>query len=148
LFRITGTLSAPNLNGISASQDTVAAAGSSDPSILRFGDGLSADATSPVYGTVAHGGPLTLATGRWTATGTGGIIQAVLSPGATFNLFPLNYAVDDGTGQFNPPPAGTVQNTFAAANVLASPIMIPEPGSIVLMALGSVGLIVVADKRA
>src|SRR5262245_30443982 len=40
-LRSTGTLSTPNLTGISASQDVIGAAQQFDPSILRFGDGLS-----------------------------------------------------------------------------------------------------------
>jgi hypothetical protein len=156
IFRSTGTIAFPDLTGINASQDTITAANTNDPTILRFGDGLLTDAVSPVYGTIAHGGTLTLATGRWFALPTAtapGHIQAVLTPGTFFNLFPLNYAVDDGTGQSNPPPAGAVQNVVAAASVVSSNVvsvdfLVPEPGSIVLMALGSMGLIAVADKQA
>jgi hypothetical protein len=139
MFRINGTLSPPNLVGISASQDIVTAANNNDPSVLRFGDGLTAAATGAVYGTVAPGGALTLATGRWTTTFSSGLIEAVLTPGAFFNLFPLNYAVDDGTAQFNPPPPGTVRNLVAAANVLSSGQFVPafpEPSALIIVSLG------------
>jgi len=149
LFRTFGTLSAPNVTGIGASQDTIAAANNGDPTIVRFGDGLLTTATGQFYGAIAPGGPLLLATGRWIASGTGGTIQAILTPGTAFDLFPLNYAVDDGFG--GPPPAGSAQIPIAAANVVASqaifmPGVFPEPGSIVLMALGSVALMVVARR--
>ena len=142
LFRAIGTLSAPDLTQIYASQDTITAASSINPSILRFGDGLPVDAVSSVYGTIAHGGPLTLAMGRWTASGTGGTIRAIETPepNPVFSLLPLNFAVDDGTGQLNPPPAGTVQHTIFPSNVFASNIVpitpVPEPASFVLAVIG------------
>jgi len=145
IFRSTGTIAFPDLTGINASQDTINAANTNDPTILRFGDGLLADAQSSVYGTVAHGGTLTLATGRWTSIGTGGTIQAVLTPGTFFNLFPLNYAADDGTGQSNPPPPGSMQGTPPASMVLASNIVVvpvvPEPAALILMAFSGIGLV-------
>jgi hypothetical protein len=117
--RTGGTLNAPNVTGITGAQDIRSAVYYVDPSFIRFGDGLLADAVSPVYhSTITHRGPLTLATGRWTASGTGGTIQAIVSPGSGINLFPLNFAVDDGTG--GPPPAGSVQNVPFASNVVAS----------------------------
>jgi hypothetical protein len=151
LFRSNGTLSSPNLTGIGVLQDTITAANNDDPSILRFGDGLTSSAASTVYGAIPPGGALTLATGRWTANGFGGSITAVVTPGGLFNLFPLNYAVDDGTGQFNPPPAGTVLSTVAASAVFSSTVFIPplfpEPSSVVLMAISSLAFVAVAKHR-
>ena len=153
IFRSNGLLSPPSLTQINASQPAIEAAEAHDPSLLRFGDGLLTNATSTVYGTVPAGGPLALASGQWTTAGTGGTIQAVLTPGAYFNLFPLNYAVDDGTGQFNPPPAGTVQNAPFASAVFASPLVfvggavpVPEPASVVLFLLGSAGSLAVTKR--
>jgi hypothetical protein len=151
VFRSNGVLSPPSLIQINASQDIVTAAQNRDPSILRFGDGLLSNAASPVYGTVAPSGPLILASGTWSVTGPGGTIQAVLTPGAFFNLFPLNYAVDDGSEAFNPPPPGAVQHTVAAAAVLASQkifVGLPEPASLVLMVLGGFGLVSCVPCRA
>jgi len=150
LFRNTGTLAAPNLTGIGASQDTISAGANMDPSLVRVGDGLTTDATGQFWGPVAHGGPLTLATGRWSTTGMGNFIQAVLAPATTINLFPLNYAVDDGAG--GPPPAGAAQNTMPAVTVASSQMIhvgpVPEPGTLVLMGLGGLGLALVARRRA
>src|SRR5262249_39839897 len=104
-FRTNGTPSSPvvDLNDIRASQDTITAAGNMDPSILKFGYGLPTASTSQVYGSIAPVA-VTLATGRWTNSGPGGTITVQLTGGAFFNLFPTNYAVDDGTANFNPPP--------------------------------------------
>ena len=151
LFRSTGVLAAPNLTGIGGSQDTITAAQTNDPTVVRLGDGLVGTATGQFAGPVTGNGVITLATGRWTTTGMGGTIQVVLTPATTFNLFPLNYAVDDGAG--GPPPAGAAQNTMPAGTVLATnqPIHIgpvPEPGTLVLMGLGGLGLALVARRRA
>ena len=141
LFRNTGTINTPNLTGITSGQDWIDAANNFDPTVLRFGDGLLADAISPIYGTIMHGGTLALARGRWTASGAGGTIQATITPSASLQLFPLNFAVDDG--EFGPPPVGTVQTPTAALHVFASNIVnitpVPEPGSIILMALAALG---------
>ena len=151
LFRSTGTLIVPNLTGITAAQDTITAANNNDPSILRFGDGLLSTASGQVYGVIPPSGPLTLATGRWTTSGFG-TIRAVLTPGSFFNLFPLNYAVDDGNGTGSPPPPGTVQNTPFAANVLSSQTIhigaldMPEPASVVLFLFGSAGLLAISRR--
>src|SRR5262245_57530865 len=150
LFRANGTVAAPNLVRINASQDTISAAESHDPSLLRFGDGLPTDAMSSLYGTVIHGGSIELATGRWTASGTGGSMRVSLTPGAFFNLFPLNYGVDDGTGQFHSPPGSAVQSTIAASAVSQTTYigaLVPEPGSIILIALGSAGFVMTTRAR-
>jgi hypothetical protein len=143
LFRTTGTATAPNLLNIAASQDTVSAFTNNDPSVLRFGDGNVGNATSSVYGQITGSGLITLGMGRWTAA-TPGTLQATVTTGGFFNLFPINYAVDDGTGNNNPPPNGTTGSTAAAAAVLPSAIVnigvVPEPASIVLMGLAGLGL--------
>src|SRR5262249_11329265 len=149
-FRSTGTLSGTDLLGVSAAQPLADAQINNDPSILRFGDGLVTAANSSVYGQIVPNGPLTLATGRWIGTGVGGFMQARLTPGSGFNLFPLNYAVDDGNYVFNPPPPGTVQDAPFAANVFASTRIFvngPEPTSLVLFFLGGVALLGVARRR-
>jgi hypothetical protein len=147
-FRTNGTPTAPDLNDIRASQDTITAASNFDPSILHFGYGLPSTATSQTYGSIAPT-TITLASGRWTNSGAGGTITAQLTSGAFFNLFPLNYAVDDGIGNFNPPPAGTTTSTMAATAVLsASWPPLPEPTSLLLMALGVVGFAAVRRHTA
>jgi hypothetical protein len=143
-FRSVGTLSSPNLTGISAFQDSFGAFVNNDPTELRFGDGNAGTVHSATYGDIAGNGPLVLATGRWTGSGVGGSLEAVLTPNTVFSLFPLNYAVDDGTGEFNPPPAGTTQSFVTATAVIPSLVLIPptdpEPSSIVLMGIAAVGL--------
>ena len=116
----TGTVSGSSLLGIAASQDLVTAANNYDPEILRFGDGLASPATSPVYDVVPPGGPLVLARGRWVTRGYGGSLYAQVTPASGFSLFPLNYAVDDGSGNLIPPPPGTVQNAISAGVVSSS----------------------------
>jgi hypothetical protein len=145
VFRNNGIATAPKVSGIAASQDTVTAATTNDPTVLRFGDGLTTKANSSVYGSIQAGGALTLATGRWTATGTGGSLQAIVTPGSFFNLYPLNYAVDDGTGTNSPPPAGTT-TAVVAGNVIPSSV-IPEPASLALMAFGGLALVAYAARR-
>lgn len=142
LFRTTGTIAGPNLTQIFASQDTVSAANNIDSSGLEFGDGLLAPVTSSIYGLIPARGPITIAAGRYTINGAGffdpqSLIVPQVSPGTFFNLFPSNYAVDDGNGDM--PPAGTVLFTQATTSVILVPA--PEPSSLILLVIGSIGLI-------
>jgi hypothetical protein len=152
VFRNNGTATSPKVTSIAASQDTVTAATTNDPTVLRFGDGLLTNATSTVYGSITHGGAITLASGKWTVpAGTIGDLQAIVTPGSFFNLYPLNYAVDDGHGTNSPPPAGTT-TAVVAGTVIPGALVpvgtVPEPATLVLMAFGGLGLAYAARRRA
>ena len=111
-LRSSGTISGPNLVGIQAAQNTPAAADSNDDSALGYGYGLISSATGAFVGSVNARGTVILAGGRY--SGVSGTIQAIVSPGAFFSLFPLNYDVMVGA------PAGSTASPVFATSVTSA----------------------------
>jgi hypothetical protein len=143
-LRTTGTISGSNLVDIQAAQDYVDAVNNNDDSgasggtALVYGYGFNGTAsgqyTSNNYGipgSVVGQGPIVLAMGRYTGDifldGPGEII-AMVTPGRSFNFFPLNWDPN------NFPTQGT---TNLVSVVVFST---PEPASLVLLGLGGLGI--------
>src|SRR5262245_16671723 len=119
LFRCAGIINGTSLTNIHASQDVIGAAMAGSDSLLEFGGGLTGTAAGTFIGEVASRGALTLATGRYIDSGSGGTIMASLTPGAFINLLPLNYdasASADAKGAMHAAPT--------AAHVRASVAML------------------------
>jgi PEP-CTERM motif len=127
LFRSTGTLASPNLNAITAFQDTPSAFNNNDDSALIYQEGIGAAmpiAKGTFTGSIGFGPSIT--------------VQPEFAAGLpSITVFPLNYDVTDVDGSGNLLPGNTAAVTQVTGYTV---VYTPEPASFFLMGMAGVGL--------
>jgi hypothetical protein len=122
--------------GIQASQ-SVAYSGGNDPSkdaLVYQAVGISAGSSTGPFGTVNWANPVLLASGNYSNAGLGGTLTANIHTGGLITL--LNGA--NGSGWTGPGNVTNVSTATPGAVVIAP---VPEPTSLALMGLASLGLL-------